>query len=239
MSDRDAILDRIRRSLDVNRAMLEREAAMHGAADAYPVGPFLPRTLTPIQQFEQELEALSGHAHMCQGPAEALAMVKDLLASHAVDSAIHWDFDELPIPGVDRVFNELRITSAPAILVGAADRMARLQALEPVPLCLSGADAAIAEGGSIVVLSGAGRPRMASLLAPVHIAIMPSDRIVRTLPEAFELLGERYGPAVVYERSNITVISGPSRSADIEQSLTIGVHGPKEIHVVVFDPQGG
>ncbi len=136
------------------------------------------------------------------------------------------------------MLRDLGIVSAQSHMLGAPDRLDRLQALEPFPLCLSGADAAIAESGSIVVLSGPGRPRMASLLAPIHIAILPADRIVRTLPEAFDLLRESWGTSVVGERSNITVITGPSRSADIEQSLTIGVHGPKEIHVVVFDRTG-
>ena len=238
MSDRDIVLGRIRRSLEVNRQMLEREAALHGGDDPHPTGPFLPGELTPVVQFQKELEALSGHVHVCAGPGEALARVRDLLASHEVDSAVHWDPSELPLEGVDRVLHELGISSADARLLGADDRATRLQALEPVPLCLSGADAAIAESGSIVVLSGPGRPRMASLIAPIHIAILRADRIVRTLPEAFALLYSQWGPEVVHERSNITIISGPSRSADIEQSLTIGVHGPKEIQVVVVNVAG-
>jgi L-lactate dehydrogenase complex protein LldG len=127
----------------------------------------------------------------------------------------------------------LGIPSAEGHLAGTSDRAERLQALEPAPICISGADAAIAESGTLLVMSGPGRGRLASLLPPIHIAILPVDCIVRSLPDAFALIAERWGPDVVHERANITLISGPSRTADIEQSLTLGVHGPKEIHVVI------
>ena len=238
MGDREAILGRIRRSLDVNREMLEREATAHGYGDLHPAGPFEPSELTPVEQFTRELEALQGHVHLCAGPEQALAKVRDLLVSHEVDSALHWDWNEIPLPGLQGVFEELGIRSAEGRFLGAEDRAARVQALEPVPICISGADAAIAESGTLVVMSGAGRGRLASLLPPIHLAILPADHIVRTLPNAFALLEAEWGEGVVRERSNITLITGPSRTADIEQSLTLGVHGPKEIHVVVVGAEG-
>ena len=214
--------------------MLELEAAK--GADEHPTGPFLASRLEPLQQFAAELEALHGHVHLCPTPDEARKELRSLLASHEVESALHWDVDELPLEGVGAVLHELRIRSAEPRLLAAHDRAARLQALDPVPICVSGADAAIAESGSLIVLSGPGRPRLASLLPPIHIALLPADRVVRTLPEAFDLLRRRWGADVVERRSNITVITGPSRTGDIEQSLTLGVHGPKEIHVVVWQP---
>ena len=232
MNDREMILQRIRDSLATNRAMLEREAAKAGGG--YPEGPFLASTLTPVQQFAAELEALHGHVHHCSSPDEARAMLRSLLASHEVTRALHWDPAELPLDGVDTILDELAIRTAGGDILGVADRAARLLALEPVPICISGADAAIAESGSIVVMSGRGRPRLASLLPPIHIALLPQECIVRTLPEAFDLLRQRWGPEVVQRRSNVTVITGPSRSADIEQSLTLGVHGPKEVHAIIW-----
>jgi L-lactate dehydrogenase complex protein LldG len=235
MSDRDAILGGIRRSLVVNRAMLEREAEEYSHGEPHPQGPFTPSGLSVVEQFTAELEALTGHVHFCPDATAALARVRDLLRSHEVDQLLHWDWSEIPLPGLQEVCAELGIRSAEGQLNGAPDRAERLLALEPVPFCISGADAAIAESGTLVVLTGAGRGRLASLLPPIHLAIFPTNRIVRTLPEAFELLYARYGRDVVHERSNLSLISGPSRTADIEQSLTLGVHGPKEIHVVIFD----
>lgn len=234
MNDRETILHRIRESLVVNRRMLQTEAAK--AADEHPAGPFLASSLEPLQQFAAEIHALHGHVHLCSSADDARKELRSLLASHEVESALHWDVDELPLEGVGAILEELGIRSADPQLLGAHDRAARLQALESVPICVSGADAAIAESGSLIVLSGPGRPRLASLLPPIHVALLPADRVVRTLPDAFDLLRQRWGADVVERRSNITVISGPSRTADIEQSLTLGVHGPKEIHVVVWQP---
>jgi L-lactate dehydrogenase complex protein LldG len=236
MSDRETILGRIRDSLAVNRGLLEAEAAK--APPPHPRGPFIPSELSPLAQFTAELEALTGHVHFCATQAEALAKLRSLLVAHKADSVLHWEFAELPLAGVEGVFRELGIRSAEDRVLGTGDRLERIQRLDPVPVCLSGADAAIAESGTIVVVTGPGRGRLASLVAPIHIAILPAARIVRTLPDAFELLYAQFGPNVVHERSNITLITGPSRSGDIEQTLTIGVHGPKEIHVLIVGSEG-
>jgi L-lactate dehydrogenase complex protein LldG len=231
MSDRERILRRIRASLSANREMLAAEAAK--APPPHPRGPFVHSDLSPLAQFTSELEALTGHVHLCASEQQAREKLRDLLVSHDVISLIHWDTREIPLAGVDGVLQELGIQSAQAQIHGAEDRATRVQALDPVPACLSGADAAIAESGTLVVVTGPGRGRLASLIAPVHITILPADRIVRTLQDAFELLYAQFGQDVVHERANVTLITGPSRSGDIEQTLTLGVHGPKEIHVIV------
>jgi len=115
------------------------------------------------------------------------------------------------------------------------ERAARLRALEPAPVCISGADAGIAESGTIVLRSGAGRGRLASLIAPVHIAVLRRARIVRGLGAALAMLQEQHGRDMLVDSSNLTLISGPSRTGDIELTLTLGVHGPREIHVVLID----
>lgn len=231
MSDRETILRHIRESLNANRSLLEHEAAK--APPPHPRGPFVATDLTPIDQFTAELEALTGHVHRRATDEEALAALRDLLVAHETECALHWDYSEIPLPGVEDLLNEIGVRSAEGHVLGATDRPGRIQALDAVPVCISGADAAIAESGTIVVVTGPGRGRFASLIAPIHIAIIRAERIVRTLPDAFELLFASFGPKVVHDRSNITLITGPSRSGDIEQTLTLGVHGPKEIHVIV------
>lgn len=91
---------------------------------------------------------------------------------------------------------------------------------------LSGAVAALAETGTIIVQSGPGHSRLATLLPPVHIALLPIERL---LPDLFAWTQTRQSAPP----ANVTLISGPSKTADIEQTLSIGVHGPKRFVVVV------
>jgi L-lactate dehydrogenase complex protein LldG len=115
------------------------------------------------------------------------------------------------------------------------ERAARLRAIEPAPVCISGADVGIAESGTLVLRSGGGRGRLASLIAPVHIAVLRRAQIVRGLGAALALLREQHGHDLFVDTSNLTLISGPSRTGDIELALTLGVHGPREIHFVLID----
>jgi L-lactate dehydrogenase complex protein LldG len=92
---------------------------------------------------------------------------------------------------------------------------------------ISTAQAAIAETGTLVLDSSCERHRLVSLVPPVHIAIINASAIVETLSDALTLLQQKeISPA-------ITFITGPSRTADIELTLAIGVHGPQELYVIV------
>ena len=108
----------------------------------------------------------------------------------------------------------------------------RRTALEAV-IGVTAADYAIAETGSCAVLPGAGVSRLVSLLPPVFIALVEPDRVLPTLDDLFAILdnGLKTGSANGYAG----IITGPSRSADIEQTVTVGVHGPGEVHMVVLD----
>ena len=92
---------------------------------------------------------------------------------------------------------------------------------------LSGAEAALAETGSIVVESGSGKSRLATLLPPVHVALVSTSCLV---PDIFTWTAARSGKMP----ANVTLISGPSKTADIEFTLTIGVHGPKRLIVILY-----
>ena len=92
-------------------------------------------------------------------------------------------------------------------------------------LTLTAATAAIAETGSLILTSGSDRPLTASLLPNIHLAILNKDDIMPDLKQAFLLNSIRAASSTV-------LISGPSRTADIEMTLTVGVHGPGQL--VVF-----
>ncbi len=95
---------------------------------------------------------------------------------------------------------------------------------------LSGVEAALAETGSLVVHSGVGKSRLATLLPPVHIALVPVSCLV---PDIFIWTASLNREAPM--PSNLNLISGPSKSADIEFTLTLGVHGPKRLVAVLYE----
>jgi iron-sulfur cluster protein len=101
---------------------------------------------------------------------------------------------------------------------------------------ISGANMAIAETGTVVLVTNEGNADLTTTLPPVHIALFGMDKIVATLDDAVAVLRmlPRSGTGQVMT-SYVNWITGPSRSADIEQSLTIGVHGPREMHCVILD----
>jgi L-lactate dehydrogenase complex protein LldG len=85
----------------------------------------------------------------------------------------------------------------------------------------------LADPGSVVLAASPEEPRAHSLLPDVHVSLLREDRILPGLEELFAAIGDRLPSA-------LAIVSGPSRSADIEQRLTIGVHGPAEEHVVLL-----
>ena len=101
---------------------------------------------------------------------------------------------------------------------------------------ISGANMAIAETGTIVIVTNEGNADLTTTLPPVHVALFGIDKVVATLDDAVAVLRmlPRSGTGQVMS-SYVNWITGPSRSADIEQSLTIGVHGPREMHCVILD----
>ncbi len=108
--------------------------------------------------------------------------------------------------------------------VGPADR----DACSTVAVGITSADYALANTGTLVMISEA---RLASLLPPVHVAVIRAEQILTSLDELLKVVPE---PARV--TSSMVLITGPSRTADIEQILVRGVHGPGEIHVVIVGP---
>lgn len=97
---------------------------------------------------------------------------------------------------------------------------------------VSGVDYALADTGTLVLLAGPGKARSISLVPPVHIAIVETNQIVSGLSDLFQLL--RFEKGVNDLGSAVTFITGPSRTADIELTLVVGVHGPQELHVVII-----
>jgi L-lactate dehydrogenase complex protein LldG len=86
---------------------------------------------------------------------------------------------------------------------------------------------ALADTGSVVLAATLDEPRARSLLPEVHITLVAEDAVLPGLEELFAAVGNDLP-------SSLAIVTGPSRSADIEQKLTVGVHGPGEVHVVLI-----
>jgi L-lactate utilization protein LutC len=120
------------------------------------------------------------------------------------------------------------VTAIPGVRSGVTDKAELRQLCATCDIGITSADFALADTGTLVMIASPREARMISLLPPMHIALVPRDRILTGLDELFTVL-----PRPVEQTSSMVLITGPSRTADIEQFLVRGVHGPGEIHIVV------
>ena len=97
------------------------------------------------------------------------------------------------------------------------------------------ADYALADTGTLVLVSGDEQHRLISLLPPAHVCLLDPARILPSLADLLARLRGIFSPPESALR-NMTCITGPSRTADIEQAITTGVHGPKSLHVILHSP---
>lgn len=217
-SARDDILGRLRQAI-----------AQQPPFPDHPLAPYLPVTrLAPDEdlkaRFIAEVERVKGIVHVAPDEAAARHTLSDLLAGCNARRVTMWDEAHIPLPGVAALLAELGITRVQGdnAQVATAD------------VGITGADWAIAATGTLVLSSGPGKPRMASLLPPVHIAVLTEDRIVPRLEDY--IAAQRAHRLGVFRRSsNVTLITGSSRTSDIEMHPVFGVHGPLELHVILIE----
>ncbi len=123
---------------------------------------------------------------------------------------------------------ECGITGLPGVRSGITDREELRALCASADIGITSADYALADTGTLVMLSSPREARLISLLPPAHIAVLPRQRILTGLDELFSLL-----PNPAEQTSSMVLITGPSRTADIEQILVRGVHGPGQITVLI------
>ncbi|MGB8951065.1 MAG: LUD domain-containing protein [Candidatus Aminicenantales bacterium] len=101
---------------------------------------------------------------------------------------------------------------------------------------ISGANLAIAESGTLVIVSNEGNARLATGLPPVHIALLTAEKFVQTMEEATTLIKAlTTASSGLKLTSYVSFITGPSKTTDIEKDLVVGVHGPQEVHIIILD----
>lgn len=225
---KEKLLNKIRNS--VRRAVLPGiETAHPGSFQGYSYRPDAP-TDTLVEQFRQELEKLSGHVYVLDDVEDTVPTLLEILRRCGAGKIMAWDQDDLGLSWLPAALTEAGITiEAGHLGADEAGRKAALAQIDDIRVGLTGARAGLADTGALALVSGLGRGRLASLLPPVHIALLPANKLYPSLP-AF-LAGN---PTATDEGSNLVFIAGPSRTGDIEMTLTMGVHGPGEVHVLII-----
>ncbi len=174
-----------------------------------------------LATFQARAEAVSAKVHRVPDRAAALALVQELLKAEGVSGA----------PGCQAVWAPCAflegVARGPLVEAGVCFEVTRDSAAA-AKAGVTQLDLAVADTGSVVLASAAIEQRLASSLPPMHVALVPSGAVAPDLAAVLR----RFPPAQV---SYLTLITGPSRTADIERVLTIGVHGPARLHVVLVD----
>ncbi len=219
-SARDNVLARVRKALgerDAGRvAAAEATIAAHaqGPRPAL-VGDRVLRFMQRARDMESSIERIAEDAEIPAAVARYLDSLRlsPALAGQKSHAGVCWpEFARLDWAGAG-----LRIEARPTL---GDDRIG-----------VTGAFCAIAETGTVVLLSAADAPTASALLPDTHVAIVPVRRIVDGMEDAFAWIRDERG---LLPRA-VNLISGPSRTGDIEQTIVLGAHGPFRVHVLVVD----
>lgn len=193
-----------------------REAAGHEWENnwpgAVPVGDVFPPDEDLLESFREELSALGGEVFIEQGEERLFERLKEL--------------------GEKREWKELTVSDE-VLKSKLESHGISIRTFDPgsydFEAGVTGCDALVALTGSVMVSSGGSTGRRMNVFPPVHIVIARESQLVASIKEGFIKIEADHGS----RPSQITLISGPSRTADIEKTLVMGAHGPRELFVLV------
>lgn len=214
MNSREQILNKLRQG--------RRPFANQPPPASYqPMVPITDRSPAALQtRFVAEAEKAGCIVHQVD-EAGAIEVILGVIGAETAVSS--WEPDHIPLPNLAEALDVAQIK--------------RLGQDADVRVGLTGVSAALAATGSVVVMSGHGRYRAASLLPPVHIAVLTTEQIVPDL-ESWWAAQKAAGLEKTRQHSNIVIITGPSRTADIAMQLVMGMHGPREMHLILLGTNG-
>lgn len=217
---RREILERIRRAQGrgaASRPSQAELAAVETYVAAHPRGPLPPVEDDLVGRFRARAEAMQSTTEMVERRADVPAAAARYLAAQGLPkSGCVWP----ALADLDWAGAGLALEAR-----GAEDRDA---------VGVTGVFAALAETGTLMMVSGPDTPAAASLLPETHLAVVPADRIVKHMEDGWARARAELGhlPRLV------NFISGPSRTGDIDQTIVLGAHGPYRVHMILVRAAG-
>ena len=235
---REQILGRLRRSLEKQEKLFRKSIGQDLPDPPMTVFPS-PTDKSLVESFATKLVELSGSCDVARAGTDVAEQVMRQVREWTTQSPsepteiLSWAPNELHVPRLEQTLAEIGISLF--VPEDLHDQRIRARAAS-LNVGITGIEAAFANTGSILLSPGAGRSRAAGLLPLNHLVLVPLSRLYPTF-EAWLLKLRQEGrlEALLQEGGQIAFVTGPSKSADIELTLTLGVHGPKTIHAIVFD----
>ena len=181
-------------------------------------------SLSLLEMFKEKLEAVGGHCIVVAGEHEVAGALSSIISNLQKTSLRGRRIALSNAPMLKRLVTLIEVDVDQIVTSPTAAE------LFDYDIGISTAQAVIAETGTLVLESERERHRLVSLVPPVHIAIVEAGKICLTLGEALAAVQRSEAQQL---SPTITFITGPSRTADIELTLAIGVHGPQELYVIV------
>jgi len=170
-----------------------------------------------VDSFCAQFEALNGKVHRATSPADAADYVSRVVNGRQAVAS------NAPL------LRECGVTALPSVRSGLTNREELRALCSTAAVGITSADYCLADTGTFVMLASPANARLISLLPPAHIAVVSRESMLSGLDELLFTI-----PLPAEQTSSMVLITGPSRTADIEQILVRGVHGPGEIHVVIL-----
>jgi L-lactate dehydrogenase complex protein LldG len=243
VTTRPEFFAKIRGELQKKPALFAASTAprpQHPAAQADTIRRELAeRWPATLERFRVEFDRVAGIFHRVASLDDVAPAIESIARERGARELVSWHAASIAGDGLSRALTArgLSVHAMPAGEAADVAERARLRAITArADVGLTGVDLAVAETGTLVLVSGAGRPRSTSLLPPCHIALFDRAALVESLYQVGVFLEAWHGDGTPPGTGAVVnLITGPSRTADIELTRTRGVHGPKEVHAIFVD----
>lgn len=221
MSDREAILGKVKRAIAVGDDAARRTAVAKRLTDR-PRGVVpekaRPSGRTAVEPFQNAVQSVHGTVARLASADEVPGEVANYLRQHNLPSRV-------------RIGDDDRLASLPWQVTAPSLELSSGPSDGTDAVAVSHAESAMAESGTVVLTSGRANPTTLNFLPDTHVVVVAVEDLVGGMEDVWTMLREKHGAEGLPRTVNL--ITGPSRSGDIEQTLLLGAHGPRRLHVIL------